>query len=261
PSLLIDVAAASERIGPRTRAILAVDLYGQLAEMERLAELARRHDLLLLEDAAQAHGASRNGAAIGGLAAAAATSFYPGKNLGAYGDAGAVLTNDDDIAQRVRALRNYGSVAKYQHEELGFNSRLDALQAVVLNSKLPHLDEWNQWRRDAARLYDQLLADVAEATLLRTLPGNLPVWHLYVIRVPRRDLVLERLNAAGIGAAVHYPTPIHLQGAFRNLGHRAGDFPVSEAAAGEILSLPMYPGLTAAQQEEVVACLRQALRD
>src|SRR5438093_1200806 len=208
---------------------------------------------------AEGQGATRHGRGPGALGLAAGTSFYPGKNLGAYGDAGAVLTNDETIARRARALRNYGSEAKYVHPETGFNSRLDPLQAVVLSAKLAHLARWNAERRDAARRYAALLAGVPGVVLPATLPGNEAVWHLYVVRVPRRDDVLAKLHAAGIEAGVHYPTPIHLQGAFRSLGHRRGDFPVAEAAAGAVLSLPIYPGITPAQQERVAEVLRAAV--
>jgi dTDP-4-amino-4,6-dideoxygalactose transaminase len=254
---LIDLERA--RMSPRTRAIFAVHLYGQVAPMEKVLAFAQAHDLLVLEDAAQAQGARRNGVLAGGFGLAAGTSFYPGKNLGAYGDAGAVLTNAEAIARKVIALRNYGSEIKYHHPETGFNSRLDTLQAVVLNAKLPHLARWNEARRQAARRYDELLADLPAVTVPRTLPGNEHIFHLYVIRVPERDTVLKKLNAAGIGAGVHYPIPIHLQGAFAHLGHKRGDFPVAERAAAEILSLPMFPEITAAQQEAVVAALRGSL--
>ena len=256
---LIDVEQISGRIGPRTRAILPVHLYGQLAPMERLRTLAERTGVLLLEDAAQAHGATQQGVPAGSFGVAAGTSFYPAKNLGAYGDAGAVLTNSDDVARKVRTLRNYGSEVKYAHPELGFNSRLDTLQAIVLNAKLPHLAQWNAARHAAARRYDELLARDPRVTRPAVLPGNEPVWHLYVVRVPRRDAVLRSLHAAGIGAGVHYPVPIHLQGAFRHLGHQRGDFPAAEAAADQVLSLPLFPEITPEQQERVVAALTSAL--
>ena len=258
-SQLIDPAAVARRLGPRTRVILPVHLFGQMAPVEALRPLAERAGALLFEDACQAHGATRHGTPAGGVGVAAGISFYPGKNLGAYGDAGALLTDSDDIAARVRALRSYGSEAKYEHPELGFNSRLDTLQAAVLAAKLPHLAAWNAARRAAAAHYDALLADLPGVVRPTTVPGNEHVWHLYVVRVPRRDLVLATLSASGIGAGIHYPVPIHLQGAFRTLGHGPGDFPVAEAAAREILSLPLYPEITSAQQERVVAALRAAL--
>lgn len=256
---LIDVDAVADRIGPRTRAIVPVHLYGQIADVEGLADLAGRDGVALVEDAAQCQGARRHGLHAGAVGAVAATSFYPGKNLGAYGDAGAVLTGSDALAARVRALRNYGSEAKYEHPETGFNSRLDTLQAVVLSAKLRHLARWNEERRAAAARYHALLADVEAVVLPAEAPGDEHVWHLYVVRVPERDRVLEALHAAGIGAGIHYPRPVHLQGAFARLGHAEGDFPVSEAAAASILSLPIYPGITASQQEQVADALRDAL--
>ena len=259
---LLDPTKVEDKITPRTRALLPVHLFGQIADMESLAEIARARDLHLLEDAAQSQGAKRNGKATFGRSAA--TSFYPGKNLGAYGDGGAVFTDDDEIADKLRRLRNWGSDKKYYHPEIGFNSRLDTLQAVVLAAKLKRLEGWNAARRAAAARYDALLAglsgvETAGIETPRTLPGNEHVWHLYVIRVPRRDEILARLNAEGIGAGIHYPTPLHLHGALKDLGYKAGDFPIAEKAAGEILSLPMDPHITEAQQERVVEVLRGAI--
>ncbi|HJQ85546.1 MAG TPA: DegT/DnrJ/EryC1/StrS family aminotransferase [Candidatus Binatia bacterium] len=256
---LIDPHALAAKVGARTRAIVPVHLYGQIAPMEEVARVATGAGVAVVEDAAQAHGATRHGTGAGGFGVVAATSFYPGKNLGAYGDAGAVLATSAEIAAKVRALRNYGSEVKYEHPERGFNSRLDTLQAVVLSAKLARLATWNEARAAAAARYATLLADVPRVRLPGTLPGNRHVWHLYVVRVPERDRVLAHLAAAGIGAGTHYPVPIHLQGAFRDLAHRRGDFPVAEAAAAEILSLPIFPGITAAQQERVVRELRAAL--
>jgi dTDP-4-amino-4,6-dideoxygalactose transaminase len=256
---LIDPQAVRARMGPRTRAVIPVHLFGQVAPMEALASLGADGSVAVVEDAAQAQGARRHGRTAGGLGLAAGTSFYPGKNLGAYGDGGAVLTDSDMLADRVRSLRNYGGTVKYEHREVGFNSRLDTLQAVVLRAKLRRLAAWNEARRAAAQRYDALLADLTDVRRPATLPGNEHVWHLYVVRVPRRDAVLAHLAAAGIGAGVHYPAPIHLQPAFAYLGHHPGDFPESERAAREVLSLPLFPHITAAQQERVVAALRVAL--
>jgi dTDP-4-amino-4,6-dideoxygalactose transaminase len=255
----LDVAQAAARVTARTRFVMPVHLYGQMAPVEEVEALARDGGLTVIEDAAQAQGARRHGRAAGTWGLGAGTSFYPGKNLGAYGDAGAVTTDDDTVAARIRALRNYGSQVKYHHPELGFNSRLDALQAVVLGAKLKRLAGWNEARRAAARRYDELLADLPAVTPPRTRPGNSHVFHLYVVRVPNRDRVLQRLTADGIGAQIHYPIPIHLQGAFRQLGLGAGSFPVAEKLAGEILSLPMFPEITPDQQAQVVASLRRAL--
>jgi dTDP-4-amino-4,6-dideoxygalactose transaminase len=252
---LIDVTKVA--VGLRTRAIVAVHLYGQAAPMEALAAAAP--GVTLIEDAAQSHGAARCGRQTGTLGLAAGTSFYPGKNLGAYGDGGAVLTRSEAVAEKVRALRNYGSTAKYHHPTLGMNSRLDTLQAVVLRAKLKRLSAWNEARRVAARRYDALLARLPGIELPRTAPDNEHVWHLYTVRVPRRDEVLRRLTTAGIGAAIHYPIPLPFQGAFRHLGHRPGDFPVCERAAAAVLSLPLYPHITEEQQVRVADELRAAL--
>ena len=195
------------------------------------------------------------------MGAAAGTSFYPGKNLGAYGDAGAVLTDSAEAAAALRLLRNHGSTVKYQHPELGFNSRLDTVQAAVLRAKLRRLDAWNEQRRDAARRYEELLAGVPGVTLPATAPGNEHVWHLYVIQVDERDRVLAELNAAGIGAGIHYPVPLHLQGAYAHLEHVRGDFPAAEVAADRILSLPIFPGITEAQQQRVVDVLAASVRE
>jgi dTDP-4-amino-4,6-dideoxygalactose transaminase len=256
---LIDVAQVADRIGPRTKAVMPVHLYGQIAPMEQLAEVLAGSDVVLIEDAAQAQGAKRHGRLAGSFGIAAGTSFYPGKNLGAYGDAGAVVTDSDEVAQHLRALRNHGGRAKYEHATIGVNSRLDTLQAVVLNAKLPLLDGWNAARRRAAAGYDELLTDLPGVRLPATLPGNLHAWHLYVVRVPHRDEVLGKLSAAGVGAGIHYPTPVHLTEAFSWLGHARGDFPVAEQAAGEILSLPLFAEITARQQEHVADELWKAL--
>ena len=256
---MLDLDQLEARIGERTRAVMPVHLYGQCAPMERVREIADARGVAVVEDAAQSQGARRHGKAAGSLGRIAGTSFYPGKNLGAFGDGGAVVTDDDELAKRVVALRNYGSDVKYHHPETGFNSRLDTVQAVVLNAKLKRLEGWNQKRREAAARYHELLAGVDAVTLPETMEGNDHIWHLYVIRVPERDRVLEKLHAGGIGAGIHYPVPIHLQGAFAHLGHSRGDFPVAEKAADEILSLPLFPEITPAQQQRVAETLRSAL--
>lgn len=256
---LMDPDRVRAKLGPRTKALMPVHLFGQMAPMEELEKIAAERRLLLVEDAAQAQGARQQGRPAGSIGSASGTSFYPGKNLGAYGDAGAVLTGSDELARKVRALRNYGSEVKYHHPETGFNSRLDTLQAVVLLAKLERLARWNEARRKAAARYHELLGSIDGVKLPSTLPGNEHIWHLYVVRVPRRDQVLEKLQEQGIGAGIHYPAPLHLQGAFRHLGHRRGAFPVCEAAAGEILSLPMFPEITPEQQARVADALREAL--
>ncbi len=246
---LIDPDGLAAAVTSRTAAVIPVHLFGQMAPMAPVEKVAADAGAVVIEDAAQAQGATQGGGAVGATALAAATSFYPGKNLGAYGDAGAVVTASATHARRVRALANHGGVAKYKHDEVGFNSRLDTLQAVVLRAKLRRLAAWNDARRVAAAHYDRLLAGLPGLRPLAVRPGNTHVYHLYVVRVPaRRDAVLARLRGSGIGAGVHYPLPIHLQGGFRSLGYRKGQFPVAEAAAAEILSLPIHPHITASQQ-------------
>lgn len=257
---LIDVGAVEAALTPRTRAILPVHLYGQTAPVELLVPIARRAGVCIVEDAAQSQGARRDGARAGSLGDAAATSFYPGKNLGAYGDAGAVLTDSAEAAARMRMIRDHGSPRKYEHEVLGFNSRMDAIQAVVLSAKLRRLDKWNEARRTAAARYDEMLAGVPAVTRPITAPGNEHVWHLYVVRVPNRDRVLADLHAAGAGAGIHYPVPVHLTGAYARLGYAPGAFPVAERACCEILSLPLFAEITPEQQERVVSVLRKAVR-
>ncbi|MCE0762142.1 DegT/DnrJ/EryC1/StrS family aminotransferase [Pseudonocardia kujensis] len=254
---LIDVDAALAAVTERTRVVLPVHLYGQVADVARLKAGLPDH-VAICEDAAQSQGARRDGLQAGAIGDIAGTSFYPGKNLGAYGDAGAVLTRSAELAERVRLLGAHGSPRKYEHTVVGVNSRLDALQAVVLSAKLTRLDGWNAARRAAAARYDALLADLPGVTTPTVTPGNEPVWHLYVIEVDRRDEVLAHLNANGVGAGIHYPTPVHLTGAFGHLG-KTGDFPVAEATADRILSLPLYPQITEEQQQRVVDTLRAAL--
>ncbi len=255
---LLDPAAVAERVTPRTRAVVPVHLYGQVAAVEAVRELVGP-DVLVVEDAAQAQGARRFGRRAGSLGDVAATSFYPGKNLGAYGDAGGVMTDSETFAQRARRLRNHGGTRKYEHVEVGRNSRLDGLQAAALSAKLPYLDAWNDERRQAAAAYDEMLADVDRVTTPRVVEGNEHIYHLYVVRVAGRDRVLEELHETGIGAGIHYPLPVHLVPALGFLGHGTGSFPVAERLATEILSLPVYPGITAEQQGRVVAALTAAV--
>ena len=256
-SLLLDRATVERAITDETAAVMAVHLYGQTAPVDQILPVAGRHGAVVIEDAAQSQGATRYGRPAGSLSRIAGTSFYPGKNLGAAGDGGAVLTSDDDLAARVRRIASHGSTEKYVHDEFGFNSRLDSIQAIVLRSKLARLDAWNEARRVAARRYDELLADVDGVRTPVTLAGNVHNWHIYSVRVEDRDRILAGLHAEGIGAALHYPTPIHLTGAFRHLGLARGDFPVAERAAAQLLSLPMFPHLTEAQQIRVVDVLKR----
>ena len=257
--LLIDPDAVEAAMTPRTRAIMPVHLFGQVAPVERLLDLSRRTGVAIVEDAAQSQGASHGGVPAGSSGAAAGTSFYPGKNLGAAGDAGAVLTNDPDVARTARALGAHGGLAKYRHDLVGFNSRMDALQAVVLRAKLRRLAAWNDARREAADRYAQLLGAVDGLELPRSRPGSIDAWHLYVVRVANQQGLIGALDAAGVDAGIHYPAPVHLTGAYQHLGHRAGAFPVSEAAAASIVSLPLYPHITAAQQERVAEAVIAAL--
>jgi len=247
----LDPDAVAAAIDERTRFIVPVHLYGQLADMTALEELARRHDIAIIEDAAQAHGARRDGRGPGaGLAAA--YSFYPGKNLGAMGDAGALVTDSADLARTVRALREHGQVAKYHHEREGWTARLDTLQASVLLRKLPLLDGWNDERRAVAERYTTALADVAELRTPPVAPDSDPVWHLYVVRTSRRTELADFLRGRAIATGVHYPDPPHLTDAYAYLGYPAGSFPVSEALANEVLSLPIFPGMQDAQVAAVV---------
>lgn len=257
--LLIDPLAVAEAVTEKTKAIMPVHLYGQTAFVEELSPIARACGAVIIEDAAQAQGATRHGRSAGTLGDIAGTSFYPGKNLGAAGDAGAVLTGDAHLAQQVRLLSAHGSRTKYVHEVVGRNSRMDAVQAVVLSAKLERLAGWNELRRQAAARYSELLAGVAGVTLPQQAAGNQDVWHLYVVQVEERDRVVAELNAAGIGAGIHYPYPVHLTQAFAHLGYNEGDFPVTERAAGRILSLPLYPHITEEQQLRVADALIKVL--
>lgn len=256
--LLIDPALVEAEITPRTRAIVPVHLYGQTADVAALAAVAEEHGVAIVEDAAQSQGASSRLGRAGALGRVAATSFYPGKNLGAGGDGGAVMTDDEGIADLVRNLASHGSSAKYRHDRVGVNSRLDAVQATVLRAKLRRLDAWNERRREAASRYAELLADAPGVGLPLRRAGNADVWHLFVVQVDGRDRVLAELAEAGVGAAIHYPHPLHLTAAYAGLGYREGSFPVAERAARRVLSLPMFPHLTELQQRRVAAALTAA---
>ena len=255
----IDSTQIEGAITPRTKAILPVHLYGQPADMNPIMEIATRHGLRVIEDAAQAHGARYKGQRVGGLGDAAAFSFYPSKNLGAFGDAGAVVTNDAMLADKVRLLRNYGSRVKYHHEAKGFNSRLDELQAALLRVKLAKLDEWNARRRHIAHEYSRLLKG-SDGLVLPYVPDWAePVWHLFVVRHPNRDALQRHLERAGVGTLIHYPVPPHLTAAYAELAHGPGAFPTTERVAKEVLSLPMGPHLTPEQRAFVVRELADAL--
>jgi dTDP-4-amino-4,6-dideoxygalactose transaminase len=243
----LDPAAAAAATGPRTHALMPVHLYGQMADMRALEEVARACGVAVVEDACQAHGAQRAGLRAGSGGTAAAFSFYPGKNLGAAGDAGALVTADEGIATRVRALREHGQTAKYVHAYEGWTARLDAIQALVLVHKLALLDDWNEQRRRAARYYGEALADVGDLTLPPVASDSSPVWHLYVVRTSKPEELRAFLGGREISTGRHYPDPVHLTAAYSRLGHRPGDFPVAESLARSCVSLPMFPGITEAQ--------------
>jgi len=255
----METSQVEKAITSRTRAVLPVHLYGQMADMNPLKQICQRHNLALIEDAAQAHGAEYFGQRAGSIGRVGCFSFYPTKNLGAVGEGGAVTTNDDAIAERVRVLRDHAQSTKYRHEELGFNYRMDGLQAAVLSVKLRYLDRWNSARKDLAARYHSLLADTT-LTLPEEADGRHHVWHLYVTRHPERDRLRQGLTEAGIETGLHYPIPVHLQPAYSYLQHRTGNFPVAEGAARDCLSLPLYPELTAEEQIRVVENMKMTSR-
>jgi dTDP-4-amino-4,6-dideoxygalactose transaminase len=256
----IDPAAVERAITPRTRGIVPVHLYGQVAAMERLLQLARPRGIKVLEDAAQAIGARRSidgeWRMAGELGWATGYSFFPSKNLGAWGDGGMMVTSDDALAERLRRLRLHGGAKQYHHDEVGTNSRLDSLQAAVLLTKLPHLAAWSARRREHAAYYSQALADLPAVRPPVVDPANEHIFHQYTLRVERRDALQAHLKAKGIGTAIYYPVPLHLQPCFAHLGYKAGRLSEAERAAREVLSLPVYPELTRAQLDYVIAALR-----
>lgn len=243
----IDPAAAAAAVGSRTRAILAVHLYGQMADVHALADICSQRGIDLHEDAAQAHGARLDGAGPGEVGRVASFSFYAGKNLGAFGDAGAAATDDPELAARLRMLREHGQPRKYEHDHVGWTARLDTMQAIVLRHKLRALDEWNEQRRAAAALYGELLDGVGDLRLPAVREGSEPVWHLYAARTQDPDALAAFLRERGVATGRHYPVPIHLTRAYADLPYSPGDFPVAEAWAREELSLPMFPGLSEEQ--------------
>jgi len=252
---LIDVDQIEAAITPRTKVIMPVHLYGQVAGIEAIVAIAKRHGLKVLEDVSQAHGAKVGGRRAGTFGDVAGFSFYPGKNLGAFGDGGAICTADAELDDRIRLLHDFGQRKKYHHLIVGDNSRLDTMQAAVLRVKLTHLERWNAQRLQAAKWYDELLTTAGFAPPARHADEG-HVYHLYVVRVAERERVMDELAAQGIQSGIHYPVPIHLQPAYQDLGLPAGTFPRTEAAATTILSLPMFPEITRAQVERVVAALR-----
>ncbi|MCM3411851.1 DegT/DnrJ/EryC1/StrS family aminotransferase [Metabacillus litoralis] len=250
----IDPMRVEEAINEKTKAILPVHLYGQLSDMEQLSIIANKHNIKIVEDAAQAIGSKQNGKTVGQLSDAAAYSFFPTKNLGAYGDAGMIVTNDDNIAEKSRVIRVHGSKPKYFHHVLGYNSRLDELQAAILNIKFRYLEKWNDLRRQKAITYTNLLRDRLGTTVITPFEeqGNYHVFHQYTIRVNQRDKLQQFLKDQGISTMVYYPLPLHLQPVFEGLGYKEGDLPQAEKAAKEALSLPIFPELNMEQQEYVV---------
>jgi dTDP-4-amino-4,6-dideoxygalactose transaminase len=252
----MDVDAAAAAVGGKTFAVLPVHLYGQMADVQALGALAESRDLVLLEDACQAHGARRDGVGAGTAGAAAAFSFYPSKNLGAMGDAGAFVTDDETCASTVRALRQHGERSRYRSDLIGYTARMDAVQAVVLERKLPFLDRWNEERREAASFYTAELGDVGDLRLPTVHADGEHVWHLYTIRTADPVALASFLEARGVMTGRHYPEPPHLSHAFAHLGHREGAFPVAEAIARETLSLPLYPGI---REQELAAVVEGVL--
>ncbi|MDW3214161.1 MAG: DegT/DnrJ/EryC1/StrS family aminotransferase [Ilumatobacteraceae bacterium] len=254
-SFTIDPTAIEAAVTERTKAILPIHLYGQMADMDPIMDVAARHDLAVIEDAAQAHGAEYRGRRAGSIGLAGCFSFYPGKNLGAYGEGGAVTTSDDEVARTVRMLRDWGAEEKYHHVLKGFNYRLEGIQGAVLRVKMAHIENWTDARRAAATRYDEWLADV-DVAAPKQLDCRRHAYHVYAIRTDDRAGLQAHLNEVGIGNGIHYPIPVHLQVAFAELGHGRGDFPAAESAADEVLSLPMFPEITAEQQERVVDAIR-----
>ncbi|MGD1277045.1 MAG: DegT/DnrJ/EryC1/StrS family aminotransferase [Tepidisphaeraceae bacterium] len=253
----MDPSKIEPAITPRTKAILPVHLYGQAADMDSILDIARRHHLLVIEDAAQAHGARYRGQRVGTLGDAGCFSFYPAKNLGAFGDGGMLLTNNPDLAEKVRMLRNYGQREKYHHVFLAYNRRLDTLQAAILRVKLAHLDAWNAARRAAAAHYDRRLSRLDRLVLPKVGPQRDHVYHLYVIQHPSRDALAAHLQRNGVSTGLHYPIPVHLQDCYQSLGIGRGALPVTESLASRVLSLPMFPTMTPQQIERVCGLIEE----
>ena len=255
----MDPALLGEAITSRTKALIPVHLFGQAADMDPILKVAREHSLFVVEDACQAHGAEYKGRKVGTLGDAACFSFYPGKNLGAFGEAGAVVTNNAELHEKIRILRDHGQVRKYHHAMVGWNCRMDGIQAAILRIKLRHLEKGNRLRQSHAAHYDRMLNGIEEVVTPAQAPGFLHVYHIYAIRVQDRDEVMRLLIEKGIGCGIHYPVPIHLQEAYRNLGYSRGAFPIAERCAAEFISLPMFPELTPAQVEMVAQGVKEAV--
>ncbi len=259
-TLNMDAGQVEAAITERTKAILPVHLHGQSADLDPILDVARRHGLRVIEDAAQAHGAEYKGRRVGSIGDLGCFSFYPGKNLGAYGEGGMVITNNEELAHTIRMLRDWGQEQKYHHVLKGFNYRLEGVQGAILRVKLRHLEDWTEARRRHAAYYNELLADV-EVQKPVEMPYARHVYHVYAIRTPRRDILQESLQAQGIQTGIHYPIPVHLQKAYADFGYGAGDLPVTEQASNELLSLPMFAELQEPQIEAVCAAVRESLRD
>jgi dTDP-4-amino-4,6-dideoxygalactose transaminase len=255
----MDPAALGKALTARTKAIIPVHLFGQPADMDPILEFASQHGLFVIEDACQAHGAEYKGRKAGTLGDAGCFSFYPGKNLGAFGEAGAVVTNDAELQEKIRILRDHGQVRKYHHTMVGWNCRMDGIQAAVLRVKLRYLERGNQLRRTHAAHYDRALAGIEEIVTPARAASVRHVYHVYAIRVQERDEVMQILAERGVGCGVHYPVPIHLQEAYRGLGYERGAFPIAERCANEFVSLPMFPELTSAQVEVVIQTVKEAV--
>ncbi|MDA1185438.1 MAG: DegT/DnrJ/EryC1/StrS family aminotransferase, partial [Acidobacteria bacterium] len=257
----MDPAAVERAMTPRTRAVIPVHLFGQPADMDPIVEIARRHGVAVIEDACQAHGANDStGRRAGSIGDIGCFSFYPGKNLGACGEGGAAVTDDAPYAEKMRLLRSWGEKTRYEHSIRGFNYRMDGIQGAVLGVKLRHLERWTDERRRLAAGYERLLEGTVALTPVER-PGVRHVYHVYAVRLRQRDAWRAHLLQQGIQTGVHYPVPVHLQPAYRDLGYTTGDFPVAESVAGEVLSLPLFPEMTDAQQEEVCGALRAGLPD
>jgi dTDP-4-amino-4,6-dideoxygalactose transaminase len=256
----MDPTLLAKAITPRTKAIIPVHLFGQTADMDPILEIARKHGLPVIEDACQAHGALYKGKKAGTMGIAGAFSFYPGKNLGAFGEAGAVVTDDSELKKKIEIFRDHGQAKKYYHDYIGWNCRMDGLQGAILKVKLKHLERGNNLRRAHAQQYNQLLVDIKGVVLPREAASRQHVYHLYPIRLANRDVRMAELNSRGIGCAIHYPIPVHLQKAYESLGKGPGSFPVAERCANEFLSLPMYPELKPEQITAVVTELKSVIQ-
>ena len=258
-TLNMDATQVEAAVTERTKAILPVHLHGQPADLDPILEIARRHRLIVIEDAAQAHAAEYKGRRVGSIGDLGCFSFYPGKNLGAYGEGGIVVTNEAAHEKTIRMMRDWGAESKYNHVLKGYNYRMEGMQGAILRVKLPHLERWTEARREHAARYNDLLVD-SGVRLPEEISSNRHVYHIYAIRVPQRDMFQNALASQGVQSGIHYPVPVHLQPAYADLGHKAGDFPHSEAAANEVLSLPMFPELTTAQQDRVANAVKAVVK-